>query len=57
VLEGLGPQGHQVLADVDAYVAGINAFYAKSHNAASPWTRNDVLASSALPAARAGCRR
>jgi acyl-homoserine lactone acylase PvdQ len=48
VLEELGPQGRQVLADVDAYVAGINAFYSKSHNGATPWTRNDVLAASAL---------
>jgi acyl-homoserine lactone acylase PvdQ len=48
VLEDSGPDGRQVLADVDAYVAGINAFYTAHHNPAKPWTRNDVLASSAL---------
>jgi acyl-homoserine lactone acylase PvdQ len=41
-------QGRQVLRDVDAYVAGINAYYRKTHNSAKPWTRNDVAAATAL---------
>ncbi len=43
-----GPEGRQVEADVDAYVAGINAYYAKTHNPAAPWTRNDVIAATSL---------
>jgi acyl-homoserine lactone acylase PvdQ len=42
------PEGRQVLRDTDAYVAGINAYYRKTHNKAKPWTRNDVAAASAL---------
>ena len=41
-------QGRRLLRDVDAYVAGINAYYRKTHNKAKPWTRNDVAAASAL---------
>jgi len=48
VIEATGPNGHQGLLDIDAYVAGINAYYAQTHNTASAWTRNDVLAAAAL---------
>ena len=48
ILESTGPKGHQVLLDADAYVAGINAYYQQTHNSATPWTRNDVLAAAAL---------
>ena len=42
------PKGRQVLADTDAYVSGINAYYKSTNNSAAPWTRNDVLADAAL---------
>jgi acyl-homoserine lactone acylase PvdQ len=48
VIADAGPKGRQVLADVDAYVAGINAYYRQTHNSAAPWTRNDVLATASL---------
>ncbi|HYZ29827.1 MAG TPA: penicillin acylase family protein [Thermoleophilaceae bacterium] len=41
-------QGRRLLDDVDAYVAGINAYYKKTHNKAKPWTRNDVAAATSL---------
>jgi acyl-homoserine lactone acylase PvdQ len=41
-------QGRRMLSDVDAYVAGINAYYRKTKNPAKPWTRNDVAAASSL---------
>jgi acyl-homoserine lactone acylase PvdQ len=48
VLQGLGPEGVQVIADIDNYVDGINAFRT-SHNVSGPlWTRNDVTAIAAL---------
>lgn len=43
-----GAKGKKVLADVDAYLQGINAYYAQTHNPAKPWTRNDVIAAAAL---------
>ncbi len=48
VIAASGPKGRQVLADVDSYVAGINAYYRQTHNSAAPWTRNDVLATASL---------
>jgi acyl-homoserine lactone acylase PvdQ len=41
-------QGRRMLKDVDAFVAGINAYYKKTHNKAKPWTRNDVAAAASL---------
>ena len=41
-------QGRRLLKDVDAYVAGINAYYKKTKNKAKPWTRNDVSAAASL---------
>lgn len=40
--------GAGIIKDVDNYVAGINAWYRKSHNKAKPWTRTDVIAVTAL---------
>lgn len=48
VLEGMGEPGRGVLADVDAYLEGLNAYYRSTGVSAAPWTRNDVLAASAL---------
>jgi acyl-homoserine lactone acylase PvdQ len=41
-------QGRRMLKDVDAYVAGINAYYKKTKNKAKPWTRNDIAAAASL---------
>ena len=41
-------QGRRMLKDVDAFVAGINAYYRKTKNKAKPWTRNDVTAAASL---------
>ena len=45
---GKDKQGRRLLKDVDAYVAGINAYYRKTKNKAKPWTRNDVAAAASL---------
>ena len=47
-LRRAGAKGRQVIADIDAYVAGINAFYRATGNSARPWTRADVVAGAAL---------
>jgi acyl-homoserine lactone acylase PvdQ len=48
LLRRSGPTGRQTLADIDAYVAGINGFYTKSgqikSGAVKRWTRVDMLA-------------
>ena len=43
-----GARGRRVVADVDAYVAGINAFNTRAGYGITPWTRNDVVAVAAL---------
>jgi acyl-homoserine lactone acylase PvdQ len=48
VLERFGSKGRRMIADVEAYVAGINAYYAKTGNKAKPWTFNDVAATASL---------
>ena len=48
LLDEFGATGRKVLADVDAYIEGINAYYRSTGNPAAPWTRNDVLATTAL---------
>jgi acyl-homoserine lactone acylase PvdQ len=48
LLENAGPRGRQLLRDVDAYVAGINAFNRARGIAARPWARNDVIAVATL---------
>jgi acyl-homoserine lactone acylase PvdQ len=47
-LRRAGAKGRRVLQDVDAYVAGINAYYRSTSNPAKPWTRADVVAGAAL---------
>lgn len=42
------PGGKQVLRDVDAYIAGVNAYYRKIKSTAKPWTRRDVAAVASL---------
>jgi acyl-homoserine lactone acylase PvdQ len=48
VLLAAGPKGRAVLHDIDVFLSGINAYYAKTGNPAKPWTRNDIYALDAL---------
>jgi acyl-homoserine lactone acylase PvdQ len=48
LLRRAGPEGRQLLRDVDAYIAGINAYRRAHHVPGAPWTRNDVVAVAAL---------
>ena len=41
-------QGRKVLADIDAFIEGINAYLQANSPATEPWTRNDVYAVNAL---------
>jgi acyl-homoserine lactone acylase PvdQ len=48
VLNDLGPDGRQVITDIDDYLNGINT-WRTSHGVSGPlWTRNDVTAVAAL---------
>ena len=47
-LEKAGPEGRDVLSDIDEFITGINA-YLKIHSpTTAPWTRNDIYALNAL---------
>ena len=48
LLEAAGRKGREVLAAIDAYVAGINANFRSRSIGGSPWTRNDTYAAAAL---------
>ena len=37
-------QGRQVIRDVDAYLAGINAYFKAQGGFVTPFTRNDIVA-------------
>ena len=41
-------QGRQLVADVDAYLRGINAYFKKQGGFVAPFTRNDIVALGAL---------
>ena len=43
-----GAIGRQTLADLKAYVQGINSYYRYSHSTNTPWTANDVVGAAAL---------
>ena len=48
MLEKAGPEGRDVLSDIDEFITGINA-YLKIHSPTTPpWTRNDIYALNAL---------
>ena len=47
-------QGRQLLKDVDAYIAGINAYIKANGDYTPHWRRNDVVAIAALIGARFG---
>jgi acyl-homoserine lactone acylase PvdQ len=48
VLEKAGPEGQDVLHDIDEYVAGVNAYLKATNSTQAPFTRNDIFASNAL---------
>jgi acyl-homoserine lactone acylase PvdQ len=54
LVRGAGAKGRQLDADVQAYVAGINAYYAKQGSGLRPWTLNDVIAVGSLLGANLG---
>jgi acyl-homoserine lactone acylase PvdQ len=43
-----GTKGREILRDVDAYTAGLNAYLKASRSGITPWTRNDTIAAAAL---------
>src|SRR5215212_8832354 len=49
-----GARGRQLVADVQSYVAGINAYYAKRNQGLRPWTTTDVIAAGTLLGANLG---
>jgi acyl-homoserine lactone acylase PvdQ len=53
-LTSAGETGRKELADLDAYVAGINAQRKGANLPIAPWTRNDVVATTCLLGARFG---
>jgi hypothetical protein len=48
VLENAGPEGRDVLSDIDEFITGINAYLAIHSPSTPQWTRNDVYALNAL---------
>ncbi len=54
VLTAAGATGRRELADIDAYVAGINTQRKAAQLPIAPWTRNDVVATTCLLGARFG---
>ncbi len=47
-LQAEGSEGKAVLADIDTFVEGINAYLAINSPTTAPWTRNDVYALNAV---------
>ena len=54
LLRAQGPLGRHFVALLQAYVAGINAYYRSVGTPIQPYTANDVIAAAALIAARFG---
>jgi acyl-homoserine lactone acylase PvdQ len=54
LLQNSGPQGQQVIQDIDNYLQGINDRRTAQGISGPPWTRNDVVAVAALIGARFG---
>ena len=48
VLQRAGPEGRDVLHDIDVYVSGINAYLTATHSTEAPFTRTDIYAFNAL---------
>ena len=49
-----GPRAKQLLREVDAYTAGLNAYLQQSKAGYAPWTRNDTIAAAAVLAGQYG---
>jgi acyl-homoserine lactone acylase PvdQ len=54
LLRGLGKKGLELIGEIDAYTAGLNAYLKASKSGVSPWTRNDVVAAAAVLASTYG---
>jgi len=54
LIRGAGAKGRQLYADVQSYVAGINAYYRSHGIGVPPWTPNDVIAVGSLLGANLG---
>jgi acyl-homoserine lactone acylase PvdQ len=54
LIRSSGAKGRQLYADVQSYVAGINAYYAKRNQGLQPWTLTDVIAVGSLLGANLG---
>jgi acyl-homoserine lactone acylase PvdQ len=54
LIRSSGAKGRQLYADVNAYVAGINAYYARRGQGLRPWSTTDVIAVGALLGANLG---
>ena len=54
LLRASGSRGRETLRGIDAYAAGINAYFRSKGIQGNPWTRNDTYASAALIASQFG---
>jgi len=54
LVRSAGAKGRQLYADVQSYVRGINAYYAKRGQGLRPWTTTDVIAVGSLLGANLG---
>jgi acyl-homoserine lactone acylase PvdQ len=54
LVDQAGSEGKRVLADIDSFLEGINAYYRKHALAVPAWTRNDAVATASVIAARLG---
>jgi acyl-homoserine lactone acylase PvdQ len=54
LVRSAGAKGRQLYADVQSYVQGINAYYAKRGQGLRPWTTTDVIAVGSLLGANLG---
>jgi acyl-homoserine lactone acylase PvdQ len=54
LLRGLGGKGRDLIGQIDAYTAGLNAYLKASKSGVSPWTRDDVVAAAAVLASTYG---
>lgn len=54
LLQNAGKSGRQILKDIDAYAAGINAYQRKTGSSSKPWTRVDTIAIGAFIGAKFG---
>ena len=48
VLQKAGPEGRDVLSDIDEFITGINAYLKINSPTTRPWTREDIYALNAL---------